>query len=342
MFRFEDSWCLYEESKEVVAKAWNSVNNIDPGEKLFHGIKQSRLGLLDWKRTKLRNVQGVITNDSKRESVILAKEIDRLREPNDIYWQQWSRIELTKASSLMVRLLGMSFTKEEVKCGLFSMRKGKTPDPDGACDRGCLSSIRLGPACDPISHLLFANDTLLFGEATKSEACSIISILQQYEVLSGQLSSPQKSAVLFSPNVRKETREAISRILGMPEVTSHGSYLGLPWTISTSKQKVFSSIVGSVKSRIEDCKPKVLSKAGKAIFITSVSQSIHTYAMQCFKLSINTCHQINSNISNYWWGAMENKTNIHWVSYDTLCRDKADGGLGFRDTHAFNMALMRK
>ncbi|GAA0183199.1 hypothetical protein LIER_30659 [Lithospermum erythrorhizon] len=101
MFRFEDSWCLYEESKEEVAKAWNSVNNIDPGEKLFHRIKQSRLGLLDWKRTKLRNVQGAITNDSKRESVILAKEIDRLRETNYIYWQQRSRIELTKASSLM-------------------------------------------------------------------------------------------------------------------------------------------------------------------------------------------------------------------------------------------------
>ncbi|GAA0158865.1 hypothetical protein LIER_15786 [Lithospermum erythrorhizon] len=225
-----------------------------------HMKRVKRLGLMDWKRSTLGNMhnslkekqaqldalqQGVITNDSKRKIVILAKEIDRLRGTNDIYWQQ--------------------------------------------------------------------------REATKVEACSIISILQQYEVLSGHLVNPQKSVVMFSPNVKKETREAISRILGMPEVTSHGSYLGLPSTIDTSKREVFSSIVGRVKSRIEDWKPKILSK-----------------------LPINTCHEINPSILNYWWGATGNKKNIHWVAYDKFSRDKADGGLGFRDTHAFNMALLSK
>ncbi|GAA0145101.1 hypothetical protein LIER_05367 [Lithospermum erythrorhizon] len=309
---------------------------VDPGEKVFHGINQSRLGLMDWKRSTLGNVhnslkekqeqldtlqQRVITNESERVSIILPKEIDRLRETHDIYWQQRSRIEWrvkgdrntcyfhavavqrNKKNLITairdgnrVGFLGMSFTKEKVPnptkipqfrqialCNttaklivkvLAERLKKVLASIVSEClyakttHHGHLSGIRLGHGCNPTSHLLFADDTLLFGEAREGEARSIISILQKYEVLSGQLVRLQKSAVLFSPNVRKETKEAISRILGMPEITSHGSYLGLPSTIGTSKREVFSFIVGRVKSGIEDWKPKILSKTGKVVFIT--------------------------------------------------------------------------
>ncbi|GAA0160774.1 hypothetical protein LIER_17252 [Lithospermum erythrorhizon] len=140
-----------------------------------------------------------------------------------------------------------------------------------------INGAQLRHGYEPISHLLFSDDTLLFGEATESEARSILSILQQYELLSGQLVSTQKSAVTFSPNVSSSTRETISRVLGMQEVTTHGTYLGLPSTIDTSKK--------------EDSK--------------------------------------------------ENR-KMHWVVFYTLCKQKAEGGLGFRDTHAFNIALLSK
>ncbi|GAA0141935.1 hypothetical protein LIER_42692 [Lithospermum erythrorhizon] len=118
--------------------------------------------------------------------------------------------------------------------------------------------------------------------------------------MSGQLVSIQKSTVTFSPNVGKGTREAISSILGMKEVASYGTYLGLPSTIGSSKKEIFVFLVGRLKSRIEDCKPKLLSKAGKSVFITLVLQAIPTYAMQCFKLPIATCHELNAQMAHYW------------------------------------------
>ncbi|GAA0141147.1 hypothetical protein LIER_42647 [Lithospermum erythrorhizon] len=74
----------------------------------FTCIQNSRLGLLEWKRNVLGNVQdkieskqatlhclnqGTITNVSKEQAFTLIKEIDKLRETNDVYWRQRSRVE---------------------------------------------------------------------------------------------------------------------------------------------------------------------------------------------------------------------------------------------------------
>ncbi|GAA0152410.1 hypothetical protein LIER_10899 [Lithospermum erythrorhizon] len=246
----------------------------------------------------------------------------------------------------------MTFTREDAKRGLFSMKKGKSPGnfseevqfitlipkvPNPVkISQFCPIALsntttklvskvlveRLKKDGVPISHLLFADETGLFGEGTEGETRSIMSILHQYELLSGQLVRIQNSAVKFSPNVGADTRAGISSILGMKVVTTHGTYLGLPSSIGTSQKEVFASLVGRLKSRIADWKPKLLSKAGKSIFITSVLLAIPTFVVQCFRLPINTCQELNSLIANYW--------------------DKVDGGLGFRDNHAFNMVLLSK
>ncbi|GAA0186798.1 hypothetical protein LIER_34086 [Lithospermum erythrorhizon] len=105
-FKFEGRWCLYEESKEIVQAAWDKKRVLDPGIQVLESIRNSRLGLLEWKRTTLGHVQntiqdkqdqldalqqGIVANASKGQACILAKDIDRLREADDIYWCQRSR-----------------------------------------------------------------------------------------------------------------------------------------------------------------------------------------------------------------------------------------------------------
>jgi hypothetical protein len=53
-----------------------------------------------------------------------------------------------------------------------------------------------------VSHLLFADDSLILIRATEGDAKQLQDILDLYESVSGQMINKAKSAVLFSRNTK--------------------------------------------------------------------------------------------------------------------------------------------
>jgi len=78
------------------------------------------------------------------------------------------------------------------------------------------------------------------------------------------------------------------------------------------------------------------------VLIKAVAQAIPTFAMGCFDLTKPLCDQISSMICRFWWNQQEGKHKVHWISRDMLQKDKKEGGLGFRDIHAFKLAMLAK
>uniref|UniRef100_A0A2N9ELG4 Reverse transcriptase zinc-binding domain-containing protein n=1 Tax=Fagus sylvatica TaxID=28930 RepID=A0A2N9ELG4_FAGSY len=64
--------------------------------------------------------------------------------------------------------------------------------------------------------------------------------------------------------------------------------------------------------------------------------------MNCFRLPKAWCDEVNSLIAKYWWGQSKDERKIHWLKWDKLCTSKEDGGMGFRNLHMFNTALLAK
>lgn len=65
--------------------------------------------------------------------------------------------------------------------------------------RGNFQGINIVPNAPPISHLFFADDSLLFCRSDPKEAKFIMDTLQLYQRISGQKVNLDKSEMVFSP-----------------------------------------------------------------------------------------------------------------------------------------------
>ena len=47
-------------------------------------------------------------------------------------------------------------------------------------------------------------------------------------------------------------------------------------------------------------------------------------------------------MNQFWWGQKGKERKMAWMSWESLCTPKSEGGMGFKDLKAFNMALLAK
>ncbi|KAL5746545.1 hypothetical protein ACOSP7_027691 [Xanthoceras sorbifolium] len=66
------------------------------------------------------------------------------------------------------------------------------------------------------------------------------------------------------------------------------------------------------------------------------------YSMQLFRLPNVFVSDIHRLCARFWWSGDKSKRKIHWRSWDYLCKNKLEGGLGFRNLISFNQALLAK
>ena len=166
---------------------------------------------------------------------------------------------------------------------------------------GRLKGVKVCQRAPSVSHLLFADNSLILFRANGGDAQHLQGILDPYEESSGQMINKEKSAIMFSPNTRRDVKEDVMRELSITKETMNERYLGLSVFVGNSKSKVFAYLKERIWSRIQGWKEKLLSRAGKEILIKAVAQAIPTFAMGCFDITKEICGQINTMICRYWW-----------------------------------------
>ena len=179
-------------------------------------------------------------------------------------------------------------------------------------------------------------------QSSKRRALTILRILKEYEVVSGQLINFDKSSIQFGHKIEESAIQELRDILGIQNLGGMGSYLGLPENLGDSKIQVFSFVQDRLNNRVNEWTFKFFTKGGKEVIIKSVVSALANHVMSCYRLPKATTKKLTSAVAQFWWSPRGSTRGMHWKSCDKVCVNKEDGGLGFKDITDFNTAMLGK
>jgi hypothetical protein len=183
---------------------------------------------------------------------------------------------------------------------------------------GWLEGIKVCRKAPSISHLLFADDNLLFFRATTDQALHVKQVLSTFERCTCQLLSPSKCSMLVREGPDDARIQQVRAILGLERVDFEEKYLGLPTPKGRLKRGIFQPLEQRFLKRMATWKEKDLLAASKEILIKAVAQSLLNYIMSVFRLTDGLCEDLMKAIQAYWWGSEKGRRKTQWIPWKML------------------------
>jgi len=100
------------------------------------------------------------------------------------------------------------------------------------------------------SHLLFANDMLLFSKGSVVSLKEIDTLLEALAMNTGLRINKEKRKVFFSND--KGHKEELKAAIGVYEGKLPIKYLGIPLSVNYLKARNYTSLIDKCRGRIED------------------------------------------------------------------------------------------
>lgn len=90
-----------------------------------------------------------------------------------------------------------------------------------------------------VSHLFFADDSIILCRATMGECKQVAEVLDTYEKESGQKINRDKTFLFFSKNTMADIQNGVKDTFDAQIVQQDEKYLGLPPMVGRGKKKGF-------------------------------------------------------------------------------------------------------
>jgi hypothetical protein len=195
--------------------------------------------------------------------------------------------------------------------------------------RGLISGFSMGTRDHDrveVSHLLFADDTLVFCGADASQISYMGAFLVCFEAVSGLKVNLTKSSLV--PVGSLDDVDQLARSLGCGTVDLPLKYLGLPLGASFKLKVIWRDLEDLMARRLAPWKRTYLSKGGRVALIKSTLSNLLTYLLSLFPIPADVTKRIEKIQWDFLWGGLNDEVKLDLVDWNTVCSPISEGGLG--------------
>ena len=110
-----------------------------------------------------------------------------------------------------------------------------------------------------LTHLLFADNSLIFYKSLENECQALLEVLAKYERASGKMINRTKTTLFFSKSTYHDMQLLIKDAIGVHMVQHYEKYLGLPSFIGRKKKDNFANIKQWIWKTLQGWEAKLLT-----------------------------------------------------------------------------------
>jgi len=184
-----------------------------------------------------------------------------------------------------------------------------------------------------LSHLMYADDLILFGKADLNNCDNLFQTLKEFSLATGLNVNFGKSSIILPSNCA--IADSICASLNITTTSSSMNYLGIPLSPYNLKLASFSQLLESVINKLSGCKAKALSFAGRLQFLRYTIWNTIAYWIRGGIIAKTIIKQIDRLSAKFLYFGDTNAKKLHLISWRNTCKLKEMGALVY---HLYNLS----
>lgn len=191
-----------------------------------------------------------------------------------------------------------------------------------------------------VSHLSFADDTLLFCQLEKQFLLHLRCILLCFQGVFGLNINLNKSELVRIGD--KGDENSFARVMGCETTKLPIKYFGVPLGVKYKDKKTWEPVIDMVKNRLGGWRRNFLSKGGWHTLIKSTLANLPICYLSTLTILVSVARRLETIQCHFLWSDEDEKKRYYLVKCAEVKKLLNSGGLGVRSLVKMNMTLQGK